>query len=162
MNYWRTRFQSMLLILIIPLAALMGCAVGPDYRSPEKPSGMENWQEAMEAGIVPSEADVSQWWRHLQDPRLDELVARALAGNLDLDQARSRVREARAQRGITGAKRFPALDVSGSSAVEKHGEAPSDKQYSAGFDAAWELDFFGRVQRSVEASRADMEAQIET
>lgn len=161
MNVSRNRFQSMMLILVILVAALMGCAVGPDYTPPEKPSEMDHWQEAMEAGIVPSEADVSQWWRHLQDPWLDGLVERALEGNLDLDQARSRVREARAQRGITGAQRFPTLDVSGAAAVEKRGDAPSNELYSAGFDAAWELDFFGRVRRSVEASTADMQAQIE-
>ena len=161
MNYLPTRFQSILLIPAILLTTLTGCAVGPDYLPPEKSSNMDHWQETMEAGIVPSEADVSQWWRHLQDQHLDKLVDRALADNLDLDQARSRVREARAQRGIAGAERFPTLDVSGSSATRKIGEAPSGGLYSAGFDAAWELDFFGRVKRTVEASTADMEAQVE-
>ena len=161
MNYLRTRFQSMMLIPVIVLSALMGCAVGPDYVPPEKSPNMDHWQETMEAGIVASEADVRQWWRYLEDKQLDELVARALADNLDLDQARSRVREARAQRGIASAERFPTLVASGSAAAQKRGEAPSGELYSVGFDAAWELDFFGRVQRSVEASTADMEAQIE-
>lgn len=146
---------------LILVALLMACAVGPDYAPPQKPEEMDQWQEAMEAGIVPSEADVSQWWRHLQDPLLDALVVRALEGNLDLDQARSRVREARAQRGIAAAERFPTLDASGVATAEKRGDAPSNELYSAGFDAAWELDIFGRVQRSVEASTADLEARIE-
>jgi NodT family efflux transporter outer membrane factor (OMF) lipoprotein len=161
MKFSRTRSRLMFLVSITLLAVLTGCAVGPDYMPPEKPVDMDHWQEAMEAGIAPSEADVSQWWRYLQDPLLDALVVRALQGNLDLDQARSRVREARAQRGIAAAERFPTLDASGAAMAEKRGDTASNELYSAGFDAAWELDIFGRVQRSVEASTADMEAQIE-
>lgn len=160
MNYLPIRFQSILLPAIL-MTTLMGCAVGPDYLAPKKLSNMDSWQETMEAGIVPSKADVSQWWHHFQDQHLDQLVSRALADNLDLDQARSRVREARAQRGIAGAERFPTLDSSGSSSTRKIGEASSGELYSVGFDAAWELDFFGRVRRSVEASTAEMEAQVE-
>jgi NodT family efflux transporter outer membrane factor (OMF) lipoprotein len=161
MVFSKIHFRSLLFIWPFVLAMLMGCAVGPDYAPPDKPQNMDQWHEIMEAGILPSEADVGQWWHHLEDPLLDMLIDRALKGNLDLDQARSRVREARAQRGIASAKRFPTLDASGAAVVEKRDDTPTSELYSAGFDAAWELDVFGRIQRSVEASTADMEAQIE-
>ena len=72
------RSQMIALSPLVLVGLLMACAVGPDYVPPQKTGEMDQWQEAMEAGIVPSEADVSRWWRHLQDPLLDALVARAL------------------------------------------------------------------------------------
>jgi outer membrane protein TolC len=42
-------------------------------------------------------------------PDLNALIDRAIAGNLDLRQAAARIREARAQRGISEAERFPTI-----------------------------------------------------
>lgn len=138
-----------------------GCAVGPDYTPPEPPTDLGQWQQPPEYGLVVSRADISEWWQVFDDPRLNELVNRGLSGNLDLDIARSTVREARAARGIETAARFPALTASGSAAKVKEGDQPTAELYAADFDAAWELDIFGRVSRRIEASTADMQASIE-
>ena len=84
-----------------------GCAVGPDYTPPEPPTDLGEWQQKPEYGLVASRADISEWWQVFGDPQLNELVNQGLSGNLDLDQARSRVREARAARGVETAARFP-------------------------------------------------------
>ena len=122
---------------------------------------MAQWYQDQEYGLITSQADIKKWWQVFNDSNLNELVDRGLSGNLDLDQARSRIREARAARGIKAAARFPALTASGSAAKAKEGDLSTTELYATGFDAAWELDVFGRVSRSIEASTADMQASIE-
>jgi NodT family efflux transporter outer membrane factor (OMF) lipoprotein len=154
-------FALILSTLIIAIF-VAGCAVGPDYTPPEPPQDLDQWQQPSEYGLIVSEADISQWWQVLNDSSLNELVERGLSGNLDLDQARSRVREARAQRGIETAARFPAFTGSGSANKVKNGDLQTNELYTTGFDAAWEIDIFGRVSRRIEASTADMQASIES
>ncbi|MGD2186039.1 MAG: efflux transporter outer membrane subunit, partial [Desulfobacterales bacterium] len=127
----------------------------------EPPADLSQWQQSPECGLVTSPANISEWWQVFDDPRLTQLVNRGLSGNLDLDQARSRVREARAARGIETAVRFPALTASGSAAKIKEGDQPTAELYRTDFDASWEIDIFGRVSRRIEASTADMQASIE-
>lgn len=138
-----------------------GCAVGPDYAPPEPPAALAEWQQAPEYGLVASQADISKWWQVFDDPGLNELVQQGVLGNLDLEQARSRVREARAARGIETAARFPALTATGGAAQVKEGDESTTELYETGFDAAWEIDIFGRVSRRIEASTADMHASVE-
>ena len=55
--------------------------------------------------------DQPEWWRTLRDPVLDGVVAGALAGNLDLEVARARLRQARADRRIAGAAGQPTVNA---------------------------------------------------
>jgi NodT family efflux transporter outer membrane factor (OMF) lipoprotein len=108
---------------------------------------------------------IGTWWATINDPELSGLIDRAMTGNLDLKKARARVREARAQRGVTGASLFPTLDVGGyatwSRTDKDTGSGRTSELYSASFDAGWELDIFGGVRRSVEAAEADLQASKE-
>ncbi len=156
-------FNLNLLVILILLGLMQGCAaVGPDYKKPELSHDMQAWEQTPQSGIVAAEADISKWWKYFRDPKLDQLVDVAINNNLDMEQARSRVREARAQRGISGAEGLPQVTTSGSAERRKIGEMDNEELYSSGFDAAWELDIFGRVRRSLEASDADLEATIES
>jgi NodT family efflux transporter outer membrane factor (OMF) lipoprotein len=157
----RKRNKPFALILAFLSVLLTACAVGPDYTPPEPSTDPGQWQQPPEYGLVVSQADISEWWQVFDDPRLNELVNRGRSGNLDLDLARSRVREARAARGIETAARFPALTATGSAAKVKEGDQPTAELYATDFDAAWELDIFGRVSRRIEASTADMQSSIE-
>jgi len=152
---------SLILSTLIIAIFVAGCTVGPDYTPPEPPHDLDQWQQPSEYGLISSQADISQWWQVLNDSSLNELVERGLSGNLDMDQARSRVREARAQRGIETAARFPAFTTSGSATKVKKGDLQTNELYTTGFDAAWEIDIFGSVSRRIEASTADMQASIE-
>ena len=141
--------------------SLAACAVGPDYKAPETaPAVLRNADSEVFTAASP-EAD---WWRQFEDPVLDQLVARALSANLDVRVALARVAEARALFTDTRLDQLPRVQVAGASTQSKQQQpAFSDQRmenetYSVGFDAAWELDLFGRVRRGVEAAEAEVGA----
>jgi len=147
---------------------LAGCAaVGPDYSQTE-PDAPEEWHTELEGGLITGEFDpetLAHWWTIMNDPKLSKLEELAIKGNLDLKEARARIREARARRGITSANLFPTLDAKASAnnyrTSENSSTGDEENLYSAGFDAGWELDVFGGVRRSVEAADANLQAAHE-
>ncbi|UCF22433.1 MAG: TolC family protein, partial [Ralstonia sp.] len=96
------------------LLALAGCAVGPDYRTPqlggtEAPTG---WH-----ATLPHHGDrmrLARWWEQFRDPALTQLIEQADATSPTLAQAVGRVREARASVSSSQAALFPQLKGSGS------------------------------------------------
>jgi NodT family efflux transporter outer membrane factor (OMF) lipoprotein len=151
------------------LMLLAGCsAVGPDYVAPETPVPAQ-WHNATTDAAAdrqePEEAALARWWRNLQDPELTRLILLAVADNIDVREAVSRIRQARYQHRISRAAFFPTVDASGtarkSGQADDTGTITETELYSAGFDAVWELDLFGGTRRAAEAARADIEAGIE-
>lgn len=167
--YGPTHIQSASWFFPVFLAMIIaGCAaVGPEYIRPEV-SVCKDWNTRLDRNPDTGEADeqtLAAWWTTLNDPKLSRLIEHAVAGNLDLKKARARVREARARRGIAKADLFPALDGSGSATWSHtstdNGADTNRELYAASFDAAWELDVFGGVRRSVEAAERDLDASEE-
>jgi len=152
---------------LLPLL-LAGCAAGPDYRPPEV-AAPEVWSAAESARVSQGAADLARWWRVLDDPTLDSLMERAAAANLDLAIATARVRQARAEAGFARGELLPEVDARASAGRQRVSENgvlgalpdPESDLYSAGFDARWELDLFGRLRRRVEAADAEVEASVE-
>ncbi|HEV7733675.1 MAG TPA: efflux transporter outer membrane subunit [Candidatus Binatia bacterium] len=155
---------------------LAGCAVGPDYRTPEM-AVPDRWGEPTAA--APEHAtDLATWWRAFGDPMLDELVDAALAQNLTLAESIARIREARARRVIATSGLFPHLGTSAEYQYTRpfsensqfgtflgaSGDAAAAASlfttdlYQASFDASWELDVFGGIRRGIEAADADVAA----
>lgn len=142
--------------------------VGPDYQPPET-KAPETWHTPLAGGLQSGKIDpavLARWWRALDDPLLEKLETKAMAGNHDLRIARSRIREARARWGIARSGLFPRLDARGSFnehrlSEENHGTGDKERLYRAGFDAAWELDVFGGTRRSMEAAEAEVAATRE-
>ncbi|MGZ3398489.1 MAG: efflux transporter outer membrane subunit [Caulobacteraceae bacterium] len=134
-------------------------SVGPHYRPRDpKPAVLLNADpKAVDLAAEPGAA----WWKVFEDPVLDELVGRAVAGNLDLKQAEARLRQARA---IFKDARLDFLPRVASDATYNRSDQQipgfgSSRQLvesaDIGFDAAWEIDLFGRVRHGVEAARSD-------
>jgi NodT family efflux transporter outer membrane factor (OMF) lipoprotein len=161
--------------LLTPLPLLLsGCMVGPNFERPQA-DVPENWLSSDAAAATqPSVAvraaahEVVKWWTTFNDPTLDSLVQRAVESNLDLKAATSRIRAARAARQVASAGLWPTVDTSGSySRSRAGGQAESGNSsgarslWRAGLDAAWELDVFGGIRRSVEAAEADIQFAIE-
>jgi len=152
---------SVLMLLVFQ----MGCtAVGPDYVRPELPLPAQ-WHSIADPGHPGDQGLLVGWWEELDDAVLSDLIQQATAANLDVREAASRVREARAQRQQSRAALFPTLDAAGSAKKSgRHAEDGSytdSELYAAGFDAGWELDIFGGIRRSLEAAQADLEASTE-
>jgi len=165
------RIKITLFVALIPVAAVAffaGCsAVGPDYKQVDVKMS-KGWHSELAPGLAGgtlSSSDMAIWWSSFNDPVLSELIDRAIKNNLSLKEALARVREARAQRGISQAATLPTIDGSGSisrsSSSENSGGKGVSTQYFTGFDAGWELDIFGGVRRSIEASEATLQINIE-
>ncbi|MEJ2657425.1 MAG: efflux transporter outer membrane subunit [Desulfobacterales bacterium] len=161
----KRRLSIILTLAAFLVSTLAGCAaVGPNYTKVE-PKAPEKWHAELQNGLsgakLNSEA-LAHWWTTLNDPELTRLIKRAVKGNLTLKDAESRIREARALRGISKAALFPTLDTGASftksRGSENSGSSIPSKLYAAGFDAGWELDVFGGARRSVEAAQAALEA----
>ena len=151
--------------------------VGPNYEPP-KASVPESYHQ--QAAGTSSEAAVGLWWTTLGDPELTALINRAVQANLDLKGASSRVLEARAARRITRADLLPSVTSSDNiqrvrggltSGLFNVNKSPSggsnlltpfeSSVYQFGFDASWEIDFFGGRRASLKAATADVAAVSE-
>jgi outer membrane protein, multidrug efflux system len=148
--------------LMLTAAVLSGCAVGPSYHEP-KQSVPDQFSNASQPGIGAGEVS-AQFWTLLNDPVLDRLVSDALAANKDLAQAAGNLQASRAAARLTGFDAYPTVTAGGvyQRTRESFHQIPGATRdqrtidtYDVGFDATWELDFFGRVRREKEASRAE-------
>ncbi|WP_375706917.1 efflux transporter outer membrane subunit [Bartonella sp. AA126HLJHH] len=151
----RGLFFSVLLCLL-----LSGCMVGPNYQktSFRVPAV---WGEKS-AQTVGQPIALAGWWRHLNDPVLDALMDYAISGNNNVAVAKARVREARAGLGQVVGTLLPNVSNSISGTRSRSGQSDAlFNQYSSGFDASWELDFFGGHKRAVEAARYGLDAAVE-
>lgn len=112
-------------ITLALLGALMtGCMTGPDYEKPDL-TVPEHWSQPLEGGETDASPERIHWWTAFSDPTLESLVARALASNLDLQTAESRIREARASLIMTGAALWPQVNTSASYQRRQSVETPA-------------------------------------
>lgn len=148
------------------LLAAGGCMVGPNYQRPEAAVN-GSWQPGNSATDT-STANVC-WWETFNDPGLTALVQDARSQNLTLKQAGLRVLEARAALGISVGRFFPQVQdaVAGIQAnqlsLNDAGTAGNDRSFSntgIGLQAAWELDFWGKFRRGIEAADATVQFTV--
>ena len=172
---FRRKMNRVWAVAVSGVLLLAGCAVGPDYRHPETSvptawSGLSTAAAPQPSVTTTLPAELVQWWKTFDDPMLTSLIERAIAANLDLRQAEARVRQARATRGMVASALWPEIDANASYSRSRAGGSSSGSGgtgngvlnlYQAGLDAAWELDVFGGVRRSIEAAQADLQASEE-
>ena len=163
------RCTCLAVLLAAGLLSLSGCTtVGPDYQPPQTPTPT-NWTSELQRGLIGAAAETNlleRWWTVFNDPILSDLVERARAGNLDFRQAEARVREARAQRGMTQAALFPTVGASASAsrttASKEAGNGQTTDFHATSLEASWELDLFGGKRRSLESATATCQAAQES
>ena len=166
---WKRLLRQRMLPLAFVLVGTAGCAVGPDYVKPAAPEP-QAWIEKADPKVKSEPAAFATWWKIFNDPVLDKLVDTAYRQNLDLRIAGIRILEARAQLGVVVGNLYPQLqaargDYAYSSLSENTANTTSavDLGYgevSLGFDAAWELDFWGKFRRAVESEYGNLDASI--
>jgi hypothetical protein len=149
-----------LLLAAASALTLSACAVGPTYHAPiEAPVTLAAADPAVSNQVAPA-----TWWKAFGDPELDSLVDRALASNLDVRIAVARVKQARALFRDSELDRLPRVTTSAGYTRAKQqvvGAGPDRvtlEQADVGFDAAWEIDLFGRVGHQVASARAEADA----
>jgi len=158
-----------ILLPLLPAVLAAACTVGPDYRrpnldvpaawsrpasadSPASPAATAATAEAAET----AQQDLSRWWTRFSDPTLSSLIERSVKANVDLQVAEARVQQARGSRQVAASELWPSLNTAAATTV---GTGPDNSALVAG--AAYLVDMFGGVRRSVEAAEADVEASIE-
>jgi len=166
---------------LVPLgcaACVAGCVlVGPNYVAPtaSELNVPSSWQGA--SSTSGTGLEVADWWQHLGDALLTRLITEAMHASPDVQSARAKLRQARAQRRLAFGNLWPTIQ--GSSSVQ-HTEISqsgvggaqnpgpsgagggSQDLYDVGFDASWEPDIVGGQRRALEAARAAEEASAAT
>jgi len=152
------------------LAALLSaCQVGPNYHAPPLPARAEAPLVSVEPTAENSTAPPDAWWHLFDDPRLDALVEEALRANRTLAAAEANLAASRAVVSFVHANRYPTTSVSAGGIygrdattdeiLELGGHAPVNTWlFEDLFEAAYEIDLFGRVHRAIEAADARSDA----
>jgi outer membrane protein, multidrug efflux system len=178
------------MVLAAVLWLLSACTMEPRYRAPPlpvaqqwplppttavaadgAPAAAESAQAADSADQAGAAASLAAWdigWRDFfVDPRLQQLIAQALANNRDLRVAVLNIQLARAQYRVQRANLFPAVDASGSYTKEKLPAVETGLPYSVTESfyqvgvgvSSFELDLFGRIRSLTHAALEQYLAQ---
>jgi len=169
-SMFTTQFRSMgrpcaSVLLVVTVTVMVtgfgGCAVGPTYQAPV-PKAAVQWYSPLPHGG--SEAALADWWAQFDDPALTHLVAWAQAESTSLAQAWANIEKARATLSTDRSGGLPNVGASASSTRSRQqltaDQATLSTVSSAGLDASWEIDLFGKLRRNAEAASARIDARV--
>jgi NodT family efflux transporter outer membrane factor (OMF) lipoprotein len=180
----RVAASSRLVILLLVMSQCVGCCylpggscrdwvhngfkVGPNYRRPQAPVASE-WIDYGNSKVKSNERHLCAWWTVFNDPVLNSLVQTAYQQNLTLRTAGARILEARAQLGIAVGNLFPQQQygfgeysrIKLSQNVANPPAVAWFSDWTLGISGSWELDFWGRYRRAIEAADAELDASVE-
>lgn len=168
------KYFNLLFIVCVILIFIAGCKpVGPDYIAPT-PEIPDAWSQQLKSNLETNPvSNLESWWLVFNDTVLNGLVSEAKNNNKNLRIAFSRVQEARADYSGVKGEKLPVSDVTlgiSESKLSDNGSfaqlAPQDgfkpqSLFSTGINAAWEIDVFGRIRRSIEAAGYNYEQTID-
>ncbi|MGD1009492.1 MAG: efflux transporter outer membrane subunit [Candidatus Aminicenantales bacterium] len=164
-------------LMVMPILFVGACLVGPTYRKPSAPVP-QGYKEMPKEGTAAAvtwkaaqpndEARRGKWWEIFRDPELNSLEEEISVSNQAIAVAEAQYRGARALVGNVRSALFPAVGVgpsvtrsSGGTVTQSPGSgqaAPAVTVYEVPVDLSWQLDLFGRIRRSVQASLASAQA----
>lgn len=159
---------------LMPLLLGGGCStVGPNFAAPAPPS--ENAGYAATGGVRANlgEATEAQWWTAFGSTRLDDFVARAIAGNHSLAASRATLEKARERIAAVAGRKLPQIDAQARMEHQQVNlaafgfndfggttlENPEFDLYTVGGGVSYDLDLFGKNRRALEQANAEAEAQ---
>jgi multidrug efflux system outer membrane protein len=148
-----------LVSVIFASSFIGGCTLGPNYHRPavQTPGAFRELKESPQAQAQAASFADLPWWQVFQDPQLQELIRTALKQNYDMQLATERIKAERAQLAITRSYLFPQVQGSGNFTGGKEQSFQSKSNFFAlTADAAFQLDFFGKLRRETEAARAQL------
>lgn len=160
------KFSKLCILIVVVLSALpfAGCMTGPDFQTPEAELP-ESWNERDSVAVeAQSEQESIEWWTQFNDPVLNRLIQTAYQQNLPLRTAGLRILEARARLGLVEGNLYPQSQAMTGDLTRIGTTGPATDRYfnsaSVGFDAAWEMDFWGKFRRSIESADAGLQSDI--
>jgi len=139
--------------------------VGPNYKEPKIKTPKE-FKEVKKQ----KNASLSNFWKKFNDPILDKLIDKALQGNFDVRIAKEKICQLRAIYRVTKADLFPQINANARAIRSKISENLTNSRFlgtqyqnffDVGFDAIWELDFFGKIRREKQSATYAVQAQEE-
>jgi multidrug efflux system outer membrane protein len=152
----------------LALLAITGCTLGPEPERPETAADLAaSYAYADDESAAAELPAVSPWWQTFGDETTAELVALALADNIDLQVAAARMLEAEAALRRAGGARLPQIDYGAAASgqqvsfvLPEIGRRQIDSTtYSADIGVAWQVDLFGRLKRTRQSAWASLLAE---
>src|SRR6516165_7640363 len=147
------------IVAVLCSGFLSACMVGPKYHRPvvQTPNTFRDLADNPQIKTQSASYADLPWWQVFKDPRLQELIRTALKQNYDLEIATERISAARAQLAVTRSSLFPQVGAG----ANFNGGKENNFQAKYNFltllgDAAFQLEFFGRLRRANEAARAEL------
>jgi NodT family efflux transporter outer membrane factor (OMF) lipoprotein len=143
---------------------LSGCMLVGGAYQPAATVVPDAWYYSVRNDLHSGNSSLETWWERFNDSTLNRLVDRTQSSNPELKIAAERIEEARAARNVARSALFPTIDASGDAIRSRTSEnlpgsrGKTSEFWSTGFDAGWEIDFFGGVRRSIESATASAEA----
>ncbi len=139
------------LIGLLGVCLSSGCVLGPDYQR-ELPERFDRLESAETTG------DMTPWWRTVDQEVYQQFVRETLSQNLSLTEAAERTLQAYQRLGIRQADRIPSaslrIDAAQTRYLEDAEDRPTTERYERVAQVSWQVDLFGKLQRSIESSEA--------
>lgn len=151
------------LLTLSAVFVLAGCSLAPDYQRPKLPVPQQFSLSHNALVSAPVGYQDTGWRSFFVDSQVKALIGEALVNNRDLRMAVLKVQEARAQYGVTDADRYPQITAgsSGTYSGKLKGDSSTDREFEAGLNLSFDLDFFGRLKNMSEAERQNFFASEE-
>jgi NodT family efflux transporter outer membrane factor (OMF) lipoprotein len=142
------------------LALLCGCAdvSMKEYQRPEAPVKTSWSGKAAQPAVSAQDTIAPDWWKGFRDPYLNDLVDRAVNGNFDVKILAARTQVASAEVGAARAGALPTADIGGGASLDKSTGQKATKQFNIGGQVNWEVDVWGKVEKGVQAQKAEYQA----
>jgi NodT family efflux transporter outer membrane factor (OMF) lipoprotein len=128
----------------------------PGYKRPDTPDKTA-WSR--QGPAVSAEQTIEpDWWKGFQDPYLDTLIAKAIAGNFDIKVLAARIQVAGTQIDEAKAGALPTADLGAGANFQKSTGVAFLQQYNVGTQVNWDIDIWGKVEKGVQAQKAEFHA----
>lgn len=161
------------ILLHITIIALFtnGCTLGPKFKGVETKADQQK-KFLNIASNYQAQYSMKNWWDSINDPLLATYIEQLLNENLDLQEAAERVIQARENLVIQRGGRLPeiSLDIDGNrsftpTSANNFLPSSSKKRFfnnsnNADINVSWQLDFFGKIKKTIEAKEAEFSATI--
>ena len=146
-----------------------GCVTDRDWRAPPAiaPDAVATKHTLGSVAVQSDAWPVDTWWKAFGDPQLDKLIDEALAGAPTLTIAEARLHAAQAAVLQANGARKPSVAVNAQTTRERYsGNELLPPPYAGSYvtdsrlalDFSYDLDFWGRNRKALEAAQADVQA----